>query len=45
MRVDAARMRGTRPFVFTSLRQGAGVDDIVAFIRHQGLLDALPSFT
>jgi urease accessory protein len=45
MRVDAARMRGTRPFVFTSLRHGAGVDDIVAFIRHQGLLDAVPSFT
>jgi urease accessory protein len=45
MRVDAARMRGTRPFVFSSLRHGAGVDDIVAFIRHQGLLDAVPSFT
>ncbi|MET0980467.1 MAG: urease accessory protein UreG [Telluria sp.] len=41
MRADAARMRGTRPFVFTSLRHGAGVDDIVAFIRHQGLLDAV----
>ena len=41
MRVDAARMRGARPFVFTSLRHGAGVDDIVAFIRRQGLLDAL----
>ena len=41
MRVDAARMRGSRPFVFTSLRHGAGVDDIVAFIRRQGLLDAL----
>ena len=40
MRVDAARMRGSRPLVFTSLRHGAGVDDIVAFIRHQGLLDA-----
>jgi hypothetical protein len=42
MRVDAARMRGTRPFVFTSLRHGAGVDDIVAFIRPQGLPDAVP---
>jgi hypothetical protein len=40
MRTDAARMRGARPFVFTSLRDGSGVDDIVAFIRHQGLLDA-----
>jgi urease accessory protein len=40
MRADAARMRGSRPFVFSNLRSGAGVDDIVAFIRHQGLLDA-----
>jgi urease accessory protein len=40
MRDDAARMRGSRPFVFSNLRSGAGVDDIVAFIRHQGLLDA-----
>lgn len=45
MRVDAARMRGSRPFVFTNLRQGSGVDDIVAFIRRQGLLDAVPSST
>ena len=45
MRTDAARMRGSRPFVFTSLRHGAGIDDIVAFIRHQGLLDAVASST
>jgi hypothetical protein len=31
--------------LFTSLRLGAGVDDIVAFICHQGLLDAVPSST
>lgn len=43
MRVDAARMRGARPFVFSNLRSGAGVDDIVAFIRHQGLLDTAPA--
>lgn len=40
MRVDAARMRGSRPFVFASLRHGEGVDAIVDFIRHEGLLDA-----
>ena len=45
MRADAARMRGARPFVFTNLRSGAGVDDIVAFVRHQGLLDTPPSST
>ncbi|MFD1509669.1 urease accessory protein UreG [Lacimonas salitolerans] len=27
---DAARMRGTRPFVFTALRHGQGVDAVVA---------------
>jgi urease accessory protein len=43
MRDDAARMRGARPFVFSNLRSGAGVDDIVAFIRHQGLLDTAPA--
>lgn len=40
MRADAARMRGSRPFVFASLRHGQGVDAIVDFIRHEGLLDA-----
>jgi len=37
---DARRMRGTKPFVFTNLKSGAGVDDVCAFIVHQGLLDA-----
>jgi urease accessory protein len=32
-------MRGDRPFVFTNLRKGDGVDDVIAFIRAQGLLD------
>ena len=40
MRADAARMRGKRPFVFASLRHGEGVEAIVDFIRHEGLLDA-----
>jgi urease accessory protein len=38
---DARSQRGTRPFVFTNLRTGAGVDEIVEFIREQGLLDQL----
>jgi urease accessory protein len=37
------RQRGARPFVFTNLRSGAGVDEVVAFIREQGLLDQLPA--
>ena len=35
---DAARMRGDRPFVFTNMHSGEGVDEIVAFIETQGLL-------
>ena len=37
---DARKMRGERPFLFTSLKQGKGVDEIVAFIEKAGLLTA-----
>jgi len=36
---DAKKMRGERPFIFTNLRKGDGVKDVVEFIRKQGLLD------
>ena len=36
MRGDADRMRASRPFVFTDLKRGAGVDTIVAFMKEQG---------
>ncbi len=36
MRGDADRMRASRPFVFTDLKRGAGVDTIVAFLKEQG---------
>jgi urease accessory protein len=39
MAADAKKQRGGRPFVFTNLRQGDGVDEVIAFIRHQGLLE------
>ena len=39
MASDAKKMRGDRPFVFTNLRKGDGVDAVIAFIRRQGLLD------
>jgi urease accessory protein len=39
MASDAKKMRGDRPFVFTNLRKGDGVDAVIAFIRKHGLLD------
>lgn len=42
---DAAKMRGERPFVFSNLKNGTGVDDIIAFIVRQGMLRALPENT
>jgi urease accessory protein len=37
---DARRMRGERPFVFTNLKTGAGLETIVSFIEHYGCLRA-----
>jgi urease accessory protein len=34
---DARRMRGERPFVFSNLKEGIGLDDIVSFIERRGL--------
>ena len=39
MASDAKKMRGDSPFVFTNLKTGTGVDEIIAFIRKQGLLE------
>ena len=35
---DAKRMRGVRPFVFSNLKSGEGLERIVAFIETQGML-------
>jgi urease accessory protein len=37
---DARKMRGIKPFVFTNLKSGAGVEDVCAFIVREGLLEA-----
>src|SRR5208282_698182 len=40
MERESKRMRGSRPFVFTNLREGKGVDEIVDFIEEKGGLGA-----
>lgn len=39
MAQDAKRMRGERPFIFTNLRTGDGVKEVVEFIQRQGLME------
>jgi urease accessory protein len=36
---DTRRMRGDRPFVFTNLKTGQGLETIVEFVRTQGLFE------
>jgi urease accessory protein len=36
MEADALRMRGNRPFLFTNLKSGAGVDSVASFIIDKG---------
>jgi urease accessory protein len=36
MEADSGRMRGPRPFVFTNLRSGEGVDTVARFIERTG---------
>ena len=38
MERDAKKMRGEKPFIFTSLKNGVGTDQIEQFIINQGLL-------
>jgi urease accessory protein len=37
---DARKMRGERPFVFTNLRTGEGLETVIRFIETEGLLCA-----
>ena len=39
MERDARKMRGVRPFVFSNLKTGQGLDRIAAFIAHAGGLE------
>ena len=38
MERDSRRMRGERPFVFSNMHAGEGVEAIIEFIEHQGML-------
>ena len=35
---DAKRMRGSRPFLFSNMKTGQGLPEIIAFIEKQGLM-------
>jgi urease accessory protein len=43
MEMDTKRMRGPRPYVFTNLKSGEGVDRIVDFIVNAGGLNTKPT--
>ena len=40
MENDSRKMRGERPFVFSNLKTGTGVDEIIRFIEREGMLSA-----
>jgi urease accessory protein len=42
MERDARKMRGERPFVFTNLKTGQGLDTVVEFIVREGMLNPAP---
>jgi urease accessory protein len=43
MERDARKMRGERPFVFTNLKTGHGVDTVIEFIMREGMLGGTTS--
>ena len=38
MESDTKRMRGDKPFIFTNLKEGDNVDQVIAFIVDKGML-------
>lgn len=41
MKADSERMRGSRPFLFTNLMSGDGVDDVICWIKKNVLMEDL----
>lgn len=41
MERDSRKMRGDRPFVFTNIRGGEGIDDVIAWIRVNVMLEGI----
>ncbi len=42
---DARKMRGHRPFGFTNLKTGEGLDTIIQFIQHHAFAEEAPALT
>ena len=38
MERDSRKMRGDKPFVFSNLKAGQGLDEIIRFIEVEGML-------
>jgi len=38
---DAKKMRGEKPFVFSNLKTSDGLDQIVSYLLHQGMVEAV----
>ena len=38
METDSRRMRGDKPFVFTQLKSCEGLDAVIEFLKHEGML-------
>ncbi|VAW79586.1 Urease accessory protein UreG, partial [hydrothermal vent metagenome] len=40
MKTDSQRMRGDRPFVFTQLKTAEGLNVVMDFLVHEGMLSS-----
>mgnify|MGYP001584230715 CR=1 FL=1 len=38
MERDSKKMRGSRPFLFSNMKTGQGLPEVIAFIEKQGLM-------